>query len=426
MKKQSLKFVVWSILGIILFFVPIFNGMVAIVYFTNIVNSLFVTHYILIDIMIVIAVIGAKIIKIIKCKKIEGNIVNLSIAFFSLGIMFCLANRMFFTNNIINEFFSLIYTVIITTFVSGIGVFVILRCGLIKFFAILVEPLMKKLFLLPGRGAIDCLASFVSSPSVGILFTSVCYEEGNYSEKEACSIVTNFSVVSIGFMSVLCSMAGIEKYFPEVIITSFMLVIILAIIIVRIPPLSHKRNTKINNYMFKSKEEIIKEEKKLSRISKAVEAGALASNEFSFKNSIVHITKTLDFIGRMVILMVIPLTIMLYVTNYTTIMLWIGKPFEIILSIMQIPNAELIAPTILLGVIEVALPAMYISDSHIANGGAFFVVVLSIVQVIFFSETGLVILSSKIPLKVSDLLLIFFERTLIAIPILAIILQILF
>lgn len=62
----------------------------------------------------------------------------------------------------------------------------------------------------------------------------------------------------------------------------------------------------------------------------------------------------------------------------------------------------------------------------LSEGARYMVVTVSMVQIIFFSETIVVMLSTRIPVKLKELIIYFFERTLIAIPISALFIHLLF
>ena len=52
----------------------------------------------------------------------------------------------------------------------------LLNYGIVDFIGSLMEPLMRPVFKIPGRGAVNAIASFVSSASVGVLITSKLYQ----------------------------------------------------------------------------------------------------------------------------------------------------------------------------------------------------------------------------------------------------------
>ena len=121
-------------------------------------------------------------------------------------------------------------------------------------------------------------------------------------------------------------------------------------------------------------------------------------------------------------------TVAMIVANYTPVFNWIGKVLEPLLNLLQIPNAAEIAPSFPVGIAEMFLPVLMIADkvAMLAPGARYMVVTVAMVQIIFFSETIVVMLSTKMPIKLKELVICFVERTLIAIPITAVFMHILF
>ena len=78
------------------------------------------------------------------------------------------------------------------------------------------------------------------------------------------------------------------------------------------------------------------------------------------------------------------------------------------------------APAVLLGFIEVSLPVISVS-SGVAAQSVFFVILLSIIQIIFMTEAGNAMLGARFSMKMKDLIIIFLVRTVIAVPVIAVI-----
>ena len=74
------------------------------------------------------------------------------------------------------------------------------------------------------------------------------------------------------------------------------------------------------------------------------------------------------------------------------------------------------------------LPVLLIKNqvAALAPGARYVVVAVSIVQILFFSETIVVITASKMPVSVRELVMVFIERTLIAIPFAALFMHLMF
>lgn len=89
--------------------------------------------------------------------------------------------------------------------------------GLVELVGTLLRNVFRRIFRLPGRSAIDAMASWLAAAAaaVGILITSQQYERGFYSRREASIIATNFSIVSIPFALLVANVIGIgHPFFP--------------------------------------------------------------------------------------------------------------------------------------------------------------------------------------------------------------------
>lgn len=100
----------------------------------------------------------------------------------------------------------------------------LLNYGILEIIGALLEPLMRPLFKVPGKAALDAVASFVSSSSLGVLITNRLWRKNVYTEKEMVSIMTGFSAVSIGFAYLVINTAGLGHQFVKVYGISFVLV----------------------------------------------------------------------------------------------------------------------------------------------------------------------------------------------------------
>src|SRR5699024_1274715 len=98
--------------------------------------------------------------------------------------------------------------------------------GCLEFIGVLVQPIMKPVWRTPGRSAIDAVASFVGSYSIGLLITNKMYKEGKYNVKEATIIATGFSTVSVTFMIVIAKTLDImdicNTYFWVTLVVTFL------------------------------------------------------------------------------------------------------------------------------------------------------------------------------------------------------------
>ena len=83
---------------------------------------------------------------------------------------------------------------------------------------------------------------------------------------------------------------------------------------------------------------------------------------------------------------------------------------------MQVPQAEAVASTVLLGFADMFLPSVVISSAP-SEFARFVVACLSVTQLIYMSEIGILMIKCEIPLRFWHLLVVFLLRTLIGLPI---------
>ncbi|MGL5255550.1 MAG: hypothetical protein ACRC76_00830 [Proteocatella sp.] len=115
----------------------------------------------------------------------------------------------------------------------------------------------------------------------------------------------------------------------------------------------------------------------------------------------------------------------LSLSEFTPIIEIISKPFVPFIAMLGIPDAALATQAILVGGIDLFLPAILIANSAF-EATRFFVLMVSLVQVLYITETMLPIIFFGIPAKFKDIIALWAIRTLVAIPIVAILTHILY
>lgn len=307
----------------------------------------------------------------------------------------------------------------------------LLNYGCIDFFGALLEPFMRSIFKVPGRSAVNALASFVSSSSVGVLITSKMYRDNIYTEKEADLIATGFSAVSVGFAYMVIKTAGLGEHFIKVYFISMFITLLINIFMARIPPLSRKKSVYPNGRT-QTEDDIKTNASKINiglfkiGLDRAVKKSFVAKKLGG--ELIASLSDGFIVLPKVISLLTAVGTLGLIVAVYTPFLDWIGALFIPLLNILRVPDAAAIAPSFPVGLAEMFLPVLLIADQidTISIGARYVVTTVSIVQIIFFSETVVVMLATKIPISLFELIICFFERTIIAIPIAALFMHILF
>ena len=286
--------------------------------------------------------------------------------------------------------------------------------GVAEFMGTLLQKPFLWAFRLPGRASIDTLASWLGSAPVGVLITIQQYEKGYYSGREAAVIATNFSIASIAFCALVAKLIEIDHRFFEFYFSIMFSGLIAALIIPRIWPLARKKDVYlIEQDGFTDKPEAgtgLFRWALLQGINKARTAPNLKQ---LLKNAFINL---LDIWFSLLPSVVAIGTIVLALTEFTPIFTIMTKPLVPILELMQIPEAATAAPAFLVGFADMYLPAVI--GKNIASEMTRFVIgCVSIIQIIYMTEVGTLILKSKIPLQIGELFLIFTLRTLITLPI---------
>ena len=291
---------------------------------------------------------------------------------------------------------------------------------------------MRPLFKVPGKAALDATASFVSSSSLGVLITNRLWKNNVYTEKEMVAIMTGFSAVSIGFAGLVIETAGCGKDFAKIYFISFIMVFLVEIIMVRIPPIRWKKDV-----FYNGKEQTPEDRKGEAKYTsktiptgcrRAVKRAAIARGVpkdigLSLKDSVVIMPQVLTMISAIGVSAMI-------IAEYTPIFTWLGYIFQPLLMVCQVPDAAAIAPSMPVGLAEMFLPVLVMNGTAatvaISYQARVFVCLVSMVQIIFFSETATVMLATKSPIKFWELLVCFLERTIVAIPMAAVAIHLLF
>jgi len=293
--------------------------------------------------------------------------------------------------------------------------------GLMEFIGVLIKKALRFLFTLPGRASIDLAASWFGSSAVSVIITRNQHEKGFYTGREAAAIAVNFSFVSLPFSFVVARTMGIEMYFlPWYLIVCFTCIII-AMITPRIWPLKSLPDSYMEDVGKQIDED---EEAGESRFKKALVNASERAGKTKASDVVTGGLKCyLDvFMDLFPVIMAFG-TIGLIVAEMTPLFDWIAMPMQLLLGVLRVPGAADYASATLIGFADMFLPAIILGTSAPLET-RFIIGALSIVQIIYMAETGILILKSNIPLGFGKLLLMFFIRTIIGLPIIVLLTRI--
>ncbi|WP_165366924.1 YjiH family protein [Aliivibrio finisterrensis] len=436
-KKNLLMFLIPSLIGLFLFMAPItYNGDITIpvAVLAKSIQALFGDYLVSIVTGIVMFMSVITILaKIIKPSVITNNdflfgLLNPTPLWFVVRLIGGIAAAMVFFQVgpeaiwepntgglVLNDLLPVLFSVFIF---AGLLLPLLLNFGLLELFGALLSKIMRPVFNLPGRSAIDCIASWLGDGSVGILLTSKQYEEKFYTQREAAVVGTTFSAVSITFSLVVIAQVELESYFLPFYLTVCLAGVVAAIIIPRLPPLSRKKDLFIDGSERAVDAEVIPEgyttfswglEQAMNKASKVTSIRSVFGE--GVKNAVDMV------FGVLPVVMALG-TIALVIAEYTSVFSVLGQPFIPFLELLGVPYAVEASQTIVVGFADMFIPSI-IAASIDSEMTRFVIAAMSVTQLIYMSEVGALLLGSKIPVNIFELFAIFILRTLITLPVIA-------
>ncbi|UOQ95676.1 YjiH family protein [Halobacillus shinanisalinarum] len=281
--------------------------------------------------------------------------------------------------------------------------------GLLEFIGVLLQPVMRPIWKTPGRSAIDAVASFVGSYSIGLLITNRVFKEGKYSVKEATIIATGFSTVSATFMIVVAKTLGIMEIWNTYFWVTLFVTFLVTAITVRIWPLN-----KISDEYFDGvgqPEQVIKKNRLKAAWSQAMETAerspSLVKNiRMNLKDGLIM---TMAILPSILSVGLFGLVLAEF-TPFFDILGYIFYPFT---WIMQVPEPMLAAKASAIEIAEMFLPALLVANAPLIT--KFVIATLSVSAILFFSALIPCILSTDIPVSIPKLIVIWIERTILTI-----------
>lgn len=277
--------------------------------------------------------------------------------------------------------------------------------GLLELVGVLMQPVMRPIWRTPGKSAIDAVASFVGSYSVGLLITDRMYRQGHYSVREAAIIATGFSTVSAPFMVIIAKTLGLmdiwNLYFWSAMLVTFSVTAVSA----RIYPLSRLPSENRAEPPLPAGE---------SRIASAWRAGL---EQAAHAPSLPSALRETFVDGLRMTAAILPSILAvgllgLLAAKYTPLFDAIGLLLYPLVWLFGVSEPMEVARAISSGLAEMFLPAVLLKDADVLV--KFVTAIVSVSSVLFLSASIPCVLATRIPLRLRDLLLVWLQRTLLS------------
>ena len=309
--------------------------------------------------------------------------------------------------------YDLLTTLVIIFVIAAILLPLLLDFGLLEFVGAKLTKVMRPLFKVPGRAAVDCITSWIGDGTLGVMLTCNQYEGGYYTAKEASIIATLFSAVSITFTLVVLDTVGMLDKFGIYYLIVCLVGIVCAIICPYLYPLRNKPDT----YLVPGK-----------AAPDTLPEGYKNSTEYGMDLALKRVAqhkghrRVLRQRRQERLQHVVRRSAHRYGGRYRCsdpcqphpdLRLAGSAPFKPLLELLGVPEAGAVASTMIVGFTDMLTPAILIAECA-SDMARFIVAVVSVTQVLYLSEVGGLILGSKLPLNIWELFVIFLERTIIS------------
>lgn len=289
----------------------------------------------------------------------------------------------------------------------------ILECGAMEFIGELIGFIVKPIFKVSEMGAVSIISAWVGPGNAAILGTRDLFEEGYYTVKEAAIIGSQFSTSSVGWIVLVSSVFGIMDHFGTLFLVITLVGIIVAMVGVRIPPISKYPNTYMNNSEISPLQ--VTQNESQSKIAYAFDRALQRADKVTLKTFSSKINNMLFYVIWLQPIIVCWGTLALIVSIYTPLLQWISYPIELILSMANISEPAASASAIMSGFADNYLPVILGKDiASVAS--RFIIAAMSILQIVFMSEIASLLTSTQVIKNFKDVLLVFIIRTFVALP----------
>lgn len=302
---------------------------------------------------------------------------------------------------------------IILVLVLSLAAPLLLDYGLVQFASVLASKIMRPLFKVPGRAAVDGVASWLGSSSMAVVLTAKMHEKGHYSDREAAVMIAAFSLPGIYNIYAIAGLFEMDGFFVPILISVYLSAFILALILPRVWPLKYFPDTYYTGYDSFHKEtpdtqhgHTLLEWAMIRAVSKA--------RHMNFKS---YLTESAAF-ATPLLFETIPLMIafgtpLLLIAEWTPLVKLTAMPITRLFSSFGAMEPEMLGNATVFAFIDQYLAATY-GRALFTGEARFMCICLASVGLINLTEVGIHVWHSTIPMKFWHMLTIYLLRIIIA------------
>ena len=331
------KVIIYSIIGIVVFFIPVTIDNQTKTILHHITYKLQVNYRGLLQlctiVYITIGVIKSTLSKHkSNLKKIYSYFSIFSI-FIVISIFYDKYSIVLLDDNISLILEETILNLITLLPLSAIFMPFILDFGLMDIVEAYCHKLMKKLFNLSGKSVLNIIMYIFNDCFCGYFMTNLLYKKGQIRQREACIILLNFSIASVSISNYIAEELNINKV--NFFILSMFILILVNTILCRTYPINKKKKS----YYIKTnyKESYFKSDKLINSINKHIQN---KEDINIFKSMIKNFEESIHIIIRLIPNLVLIMYLGNIIINNINIIYDLKIVFSYILEILRFDNID--------------------------------------------------------------------------------------
>lgn len=290
----------------------------------------------------------------------------------------------------------------------------LLDFGFVQFVSVFVGPVMRPLFHVPSRSAVDCLASVLGSSSMAVVITAKMHKNRYYSDREAAIMVSSFSLAGIYNIYAVTMLLNIGYAFVWLLFVIYASMFTIALILPRIWPLRMMPNI----YLGGEEREDTPPHDPLRHGTalwrRAIAHGENKARHMSFS---LYVKESLwimvPLIFTTIPLMITVGSLLMLIAEFTPVLNIIAEPLTRFLTLLGAgEEANIVGQSTMLAFIDHYL-GVALGQQLFTEKARFLCVALTTVGLLNMTEVGLHVWHSSIPLKFWQMVAIYFIRVLI-------------
>ena len=262
------KVIIYSIIGIVVFFIPVTIDNQTKTILHHITYKLQVNYRGLLQLCTIVYItIGVIKSTLSKHKSNLKKIYSYFSIFIVISIFYDKYSIVLLDDNISLILEETILNLITLLPLSAIFMPFILDFGLMDIVEAYCHELMKKLFNLSGKSVLNIIMYIFNDCFCGYFMTNLLYKKGQIRQREACIILLNFSIASVSISNYIAEELNINKV--NFFILSMFILILVNTILCRTYPINKKKKS----YYIKTnyKESYFKSDKLINSINKHIQ-----------------------------------------------------------------------------------------------------------------------------------------------------------